>query len=113
MPGKVILEVTTGPLKGQLHSFDEHDTFIFGRDEDCHAPLSSKDIGASRHHFILEVNAPDARIRDLGSLNGTYVNRQRIDVAALSGGDEVQVGKFRLLYLAGARTGGEDPAVSR
>jgi pSer/pThr/pTyr-binding forkhead associated (FHA) protein len=52
-------------------------------------------------------------VHDVGSLNGTYVNRQRIDVAALAGGDEVQIGKFRLLYLAGARAGGEEPAVAR
>ena len=41
-----------------------------------------------------------------GSLNGTYVNRERIDAAPLSGGDEVQIGKFRLVYLTAAvRTG--------
>lgn len=77
MPGRVILEVTAGPLRGQVHTFGEHDTFIFGRGEDCHARLSDKDVTASRHHFILEVNPPDARIRDLGSLNGTYVNGVR------------------------------------
>ena len=74
MPGKVTLEVTAGPIKGQVYTFEEHDTFIFGREDDCHARLSEKDTTASRHHFILEVNPPDARIRDLGSLNGTYVN---------------------------------------
>ncbi len=49
-------------------------------------------------------------VHDVGSLNGTYVNRQRIDVAALSGGDEVQIGKFRLLYLTSARSSGDEPA---
>ena len=38
---------------------------------------------------------------DVGSLNGTYVNRHRIDDVVLAGGDEVQVGKYRLLYLSG------------
>jgi len=38
-------------------------------------------------------------IKDVGSLNGTYVNRERIETAVLSGGDEVQVGKFKLVYL--------------
>jgi pSer/pThr/pTyr-binding forkhead associated (FHA) protein len=38
-------------------------------------------------------------MRDLGSLNGTYVNRQRVDVVRLSDGDEVQVGKYRLTYI--------------
>ncbi len=74
MPGKVTLKVTKGPIQDQIYTFDEHDTFIFGRSPDCHARLPMEDPTASRHHFILEVNPPDARIRDLGSLNGTYVN---------------------------------------
>jgi hypothetical protein len=74
MSGKVTLEIITGSLRGQAFIFAEHDTFIFGRDEDCHARLSEEDSTASRHHFILEVNPPDARISDLSSLNGTYVN---------------------------------------
>jgi len=41
-------------------------------------------------------------VHDVGSLNGTYVNRERIDAAPLSGGDEVQIGKFRLVYLTAA-----------
>jgi pSer/pThr/pTyr-binding forkhead associated (FHA) protein len=44
-------------------------------------------------------------VHDVGSLNGTYVNREPVDVATLSGGDEVQIGKFRLVYLTGPRTG--------
>ncbi|MFH1113486.1 MAG: FHA domain-containing serine/threonine-protein kinase [Pseudomonadota bacterium] len=74
MPGKVTLEITKGPITGQVFAFEEHNTFIFGRDIDCHARLSEDDRTASRHHFMLEVNPPDAFIRDLGSLNGTYVN---------------------------------------
>jgi eukaryotic-like serine/threonine-protein kinase len=74
MPGKITLDVTDGPMKGKVFTFDEHDTFIFGRDTDCHARLSEDDTTASRHHFVLEVNPPYACVRDLGSLNGTYVN---------------------------------------
>ena len=44
-------------------------------------------------------------MQDAGSLNGTYVNRKPVDVATLAGGDEVQVGKFRFVYLTGPRTG--------
>ena len=49
---------------------------------------------------------PDAEgtsfsVRDVGSLNGTYVNRQRIDASALATGDEVQIGKFRLVVMLG------------
>jgi len=42
-------------------------------------------------------------VRDVGSLNGTYVNRDRIDSVGLSNGDEVQVGKYRLVYYASQR----------
>jgi eukaryotic-like serine/threonine-protein kinase len=77
MPGKITLQVVEGPLKGQVFDFQDHDTFIFGRHPDCHAKLSDNDTTASRHHFLLEVNPPDARIRDLGSLNGTYVNDRK------------------------------------
>jgi pSer/pThr/pTyr-binding forkhead associated (FHA) protein len=41
-------------------------------------------------------------LRDVGSLNGTYVNRERIDEIVLAGGDEVQIGKYRFVFLAGA-----------
>ena len=74
MTTKVILEATAGPLKGRRLVFQEHDTFVFGRSRDCHAHLSKDDKFSSGHHFLLEVNPPQARIRDLGSLNGTYIN---------------------------------------
>jgi len=73
MRAKVILEVLSGPIEGKVFVFENHDTFLFGRRRDCHAQIP-KDGYVSRHHFILEVNPPDARIRDLGSRNGTYVN---------------------------------------
>lgn len=109
MPGKVILQVTQGPLEGRVFTFDTHDTFVFGRAPGCHACLSEADPTASRHHFLLEINPPEARIRDLGSLNGTYVNGVKYggrspiespeDAAArefpevdLSDGDRIQVG---------------------
>lgn len=74
MTTKVILEATAGPLRGRRFVFEEHDTFIFGRSRDCHGHLSKDDKFSSRHHFLLEVNPPQARIRDLGSMNGTYIN---------------------------------------
>ena len=77
MPGRVCLDVVAGPIQGKHFEFDGHDTFLFGRSPDCHAELASDDATASRHHFLLEVNPPAARLRDLGSLNGTYVNGQK------------------------------------
>jgi len=77
MPGRVCLDVVAGPIQGKHFEFDSHDTFLFGRSPDCHAELAADDATASRHHFLLEVNPPAARLRDLGSLNGTYVNGQK------------------------------------
>jgi serine/threonine protein kinase len=77
MPGRVCLDVVAGPIQGRHFEFDAHDTFLFGRSPDCHAELAPDDATASRHHFLLEVNPPAARLRDLGSLNGTYVNGQK------------------------------------
>jgi hypothetical protein len=74
MPGIVKLEAIQGPLSGRIFSFDAHDIFIFGRSPECHACLPEDDRTASRRHFMIEVNPPDACIRDLGSLNGTFVN---------------------------------------
>ena len=109
MPGTVSLVVTSGPIRGQRFDFPGHDTFLFGRAPDCHARLAASDMSASRHHFLLEVNPPLARLRDLGSLNGTHVNgvrhggrlaRQSPEEAAagdradvdLRDGDEIRVG---------------------
>ena len=77
MPGTVSLVVTAGPIRGRRFEFPGHDTFLFGRAPDCHARLAASDMSASRHHFLLEVNPPLARLRDLGSLNGTHVNGVR------------------------------------
>ena len=77
MPGTISLVVTAGPIRGQRFDFPAHDTFVFGRALECHARLAASDASASRHHFLLEVNPPLARLRDLGSLNGTHVNGVR------------------------------------
>lgn len=74
---RVRLEVVDGPIAGRRFVFEAHDTLLFGRGADCHARLSEQDGKASRHHFLLEVNPPAVRLRDLGSLNGTWVNGVR------------------------------------
>ena len=74
MPGQVILKMMGGNLRGKRFVFDDHDVFVFGRASDCHIQIPGNDATASRHHFILEANPPDAVVRDLGSLNGTWVN---------------------------------------
>jgi hypothetical protein len=58
------------------------------------------DITVSRRHVDIDHHDDGSvTIRDVGSLNGTYVNRERIDEVALKAGDEVQIGKFKLVYL--------------
>ncbi len=113
MPTQVTLAITSGPLEGRKFEFDEHDTFLFGRRSDCHARIT-EDPRVSRHHFILEVNPPDARLRDTGSRNGTGVNgikyggREKHETPAqaavrqypevdLKHGDVITVGRTRLL----------------
>ncbi len=58
------------------------------------------DVTVSREHAILEQRPDGIHILDLSSLNGTYVNRERVEDARLSDGDELQVGKYRLTFIA-------------
>jgi hypothetical protein len=57
------------------------------------------DVTVSRRHAEFMTSGRVTTVRDVGSLNGTYVNRERIEEVRLSSGDEVQIGKFKLLYL--------------
>jgi len=79
MASRVIIEVIAGPLSGKSFTFEEHDTFVFGRAEDCQARLDGDNL-VSRHHFILEVDPPEVVVRDLGSRNGTFVDGKKIGV---------------------------------
>ncbi|CAA9282257.1 MAG: FHA-domain-containing protein [uncultured Corynebacteriales bacterium] len=109
-PGSALLVVKRGPNAGSRFLLDQ-DVTTAGRHPDSDIFLD--DVTVSRRHAEFRREAGGFVVHDVGSLNGTYVNRQRIDVAALAGGDEVQVGKFRLLYLAGARTIGEEQVQAR
>src|ERR1035437_5927069 len=60
------------------------------------------DVTVSRRHATFRREGDVFLVRDVGSLNGTYVNRERIDEATLKTRDEVQIGKFRLVFYAGA-----------
>lgn len=60
------------------------------------------DVTVSRNHARIQRSGSSVVLQDLGSLNGTYVNRRRIEVEEdLENGDELQIGKFRLTYFAG------------
>ena len=74
------------------------DRVTVGRHPDSDVFLD--DITVSRRHVLLEASPSGYVLRDVGSLNGTYVNGERIDGdVALQSGDELQVGKFKLLYV--------------
>jgi pSer/pThr/pTyr-binding forkhead associated (FHA) protein len=95
--GSGVLVVTRGPNMGARYLLGEHVTQA-GRHPESDIFLD--DITVSRRHVeITHVDGGTFIIRDVGSLNGTYVNRERIDEATLMPGDEVQIGKFKLVYL--------------
>jgi len=102
-PGTGLLVVRRGPASGARFSLDA-DVTTAGRHPDSDIFLD--DITVSRHHAEFRRTDVGFTLRDMGSLNGTYVNRSRIDEAALVGGDEVQIGKYRLLFLAPAPEAG-------
>jgi len=77
MPATVQLRITQGAAQGKVFTFAAHDTFLLGRHPDCHVYLAD-DPAVSRHHFLLEALPPQACLRDLGSLNGTYVNQRKV-----------------------------------
>jgi len=70
---------------------------LIGRSPDCDVFLD--DVTVSRRHAELLHEGDRFTIRDLGSLNGTFVNRQRVEAAELHDDDEVQVGKYRMTFL--------------
>ena len=70
----------------------------FGRHPDSEIMLD--DITVSRRHADIVRQGDQYSVRDAGSLNGTYVNLERVDDAVLHQGDEVQIGKFRLVFFA-------------
>ena len=68
-------------------------------------PWFLDDVTVSRRHAEFRRGAEGWSVRDVGSLNGTYVNRVRVDDQRLMGGEEVQVGKFRFVFLVGVEPG--------
>jgi len=94
--GPALVVRSGGGIAGQTFHPPEGKTLI-GRSPECQIFLD--DVTVSRRHAELERNVETFSIRDLGSLNGTYVNRRRIESAVLQDDDEVQIGKYRLTFL--------------
>jgi pSer/pThr/pTyr-binding forkhead associated (FHA) protein len=69
-----------------------------GRSPDCEIFLD--DVTVSRNHAVLIEDDGAYVVEDQGSLNGTFVNRRRIDTAKLENGDELQIGKYRMTFIA-------------
>ena len=94
--GVGVLIIRSGGLAGQRYPMTGDITRI-GRHPD--SELTLDDITVSRRHAEISRRDDGYEILDSGSLNGTYVNQQRSDAAVLHHGDEVQIGKFRLVFF--------------
>jgi len=99
-PGTSLLVAVRGPNQGARFLLDRDLTTV-GRHPESDIFLD--DITVSRRHAEFRRDAHDFWVHDVGSLNGTYVNGERADARQLKTGDEVQVGKFKLVaYVADA-----------
>jgi ribosomal protein L40E len=98
--GSALLIVRRGPNSGSRFLLDS-DITTAGRHPESDIFLD--DVTVSRRHVEFRRTASGFSVADVGSLNGTYVNRERIDEWQLANGDEVQIGKYRLVFFAGHR----------
>ena len=104
-PTSALLIMQRGPSIGARFLLDTERT-VAGRSVD--ADIFLDDVTVSRRHAEFVHEGGNFVVRDIGSLNGTYVNRNRIDSAVLRAGDEVQIGKYRMTFHPSPRreTGG-------
>lgn len=100
-PGTGVLVVVRGPSVGARFLLDRDVTTI-GRHAD--ADLLLDDVTVSRNHAEVVRTADGMVLRDAGSMNGTYVAGERVDEHTLSTGDEVQIGRFKLIFVGAAST---------
>jgi pSer/pThr/pTyr-binding forkhead associated (FHA) protein len=100
--GSALLVVKRGPNAGSRFLLDQ-DATTAGRHPNSDIFLD--DVTVSRRHAEFRWVSGEFQIVDVGSLNGTYVNREPVGSAMLANGDEVQIGKFRLVFLTGPTTG--------
>ena len=91
------LVVRSGGGRAGEHFVPEGDRTTIGRSPDCDIFLD--DVTVSRRHAAIVKKNGDLFIEDQGSLNGTFLNRKRIESAKLENGDELQIGKYKLTFL--------------
>lgn len=94
--GTALLISTRGAVSGSRYLLDE-DEISVGRDP--RADILLDDSTVSRAHAVFRRTGATFTVIDSGSLNGTYVNRQRVDQSTLKNGDEIMIGKFRLVFF--------------
>ena len=94
--GTALVVRAGGGMAGQTFMLTGSRTLV-GRSPDCDVFLD--DVTVSRRHAEVLREGESFTIRDLGSLNGTLVNRQRVESAELHDDDEVQIGKYRMTFL--------------
>jgi pSer/pThr/pTyr-binding forkhead associated (FHA) protein len=95
--GPALVVRSGGGRTGETFALEQPQTTI-GRSPDCDVFLD--DVTVSRRHAAVGRGESGFTIEDLGSLNGTFLNRSRIERGDLENGDEVQIGKYRLIFLA-------------
>ena len=95
--GHGVLVIRSGDMTGSRFTLSK-DLTLIGRHPESDILLD--DITVSRRHAEVIKTASALIVRDLGSLNGTYVNQTRVDEFALKHGDELQVGKFRMVLFS-------------
>jgi pSer/pThr/pTyr-binding forkhead associated (FHA) protein len=95
-PGTALLISTRGAVSGSRYLLDQDETTV-GRDPK--ADILLDDSTVSRAHAMFTRSGESFDVIDAGSLNGTYVNRQRVEQARLKNGDEIMIGKFRLVFF--------------
>ena len=100
-PDKAMVVVHRGANKGSRYLISEERTSI-GRSPESEIFLD--DVTVSRSHAVIERNGSTFALNDLGSLNGTYINNRSLKTSSLTSGDEIQIGKFHLIFVSARNT---------
>ena len=100
-PDKAMVVVHRGANKGSRYLISEERTSI-GRSPESEIFLD--DVTVSRSHAVIERSGSTFALNDLGSLNGTYINNQSLKTSPLTSGDEIQIGKFHLIFVSARNT---------
>ncbi|WP_322098281.1 oxoglutarate dehydrogenase inhibitor Odhl [Nakamurella alba] len=101
-PDTALLVVKRGPNAGSRFPLDQE---VVSAGRHPQSDIFLDDVTVSRRHAEFRRTGEGFEVSDVGSLNGTYVNREPVESSGLSNGDEVQIGKFRLVFLTGQSEG--------